>query len=34
MNIAPRPDDKIKEDDLLIVMGHKDDLARFEKEGM
>ncbi|PTL38080.1 potassium channel family protein [Alkalicoccus saliphilus] len=34
MNIAPRPDDKIKEDDLLIVMGHKDDLARFENQGL
>ncbi|QKS73336.1 TrkA family potassium uptake protein [Paenalkalicoccus suaedae] len=34
MNISPAPEDKIKEGELLVVMGHKKDLARFEEEGM
>ncbi|WP_147805177.1 potassium channel family protein [Alkalicoccus halolimnae] len=34
MNIAPRPDIEIEENDLLIVMGHKNDLTRFEKDGL
>ncbi|WP_026690204.1 potassium channel family protein [Alteribacter aurantiacus] len=34
MNIAPLPDDKVYEGDILIVMGHKNDLDRFEDEGL
>ncbi|MCE7791856.1 TrkA family potassium uptake protein [Salipaludibacillus sp. CUR1] len=34
MNIAPAPDDKIREGDILIVMGHTNDLDRFEDEGL
>ncbi|SES11389.1 potassium channel family protein [Salipaludibacillus aurantiacus] len=34
MNIAPDPDDKIREGDILIVMGHTNDLDRFEDEGL
>ncbi|WP_096200792.1 potassium channel family protein [Bacillus sp. FJAT-45350] len=34
VNISPFPDDKILKDDILIVIGHKNDLKRFEEEGM
>ncbi|MBM7096130.1 MULTISPECIES: potassium channel family protein [Alteribacter] len=34
MNIAPLPDDIVRENDILIVMGHKNDLDRFEDEGL
>ncbi|MCL6456808.1 MAG: TrkA family potassium uptake protein [Gorillibacterium sp.] len=31
MNITPGPDDQILESDILIVVGHNDNLIRFEK---
>ncbi|ARK31536.1 potassium channel family protein [Halalkalibacter krulwichiae] len=34
INIAPTPTDHIERDDILIVIGHKNDLKRFEDEGM
>lgn len=34
INIAPMPTDHIFKDDILIVIGHKNDLKRFEDEGM
>ncbi|WP_026690907.1 potassium channel family protein [Alteribacter aurantiacus] len=34
LNISPLPDDEIHENDILIVMGHKNDLDRFEDEGL
>lgn len=34
MTIGPRPEEKIYEGDLLIVMGHTNDLKRFEDEGL
>jgi trk system potassium uptake protein len=32
--ISPTPDKIIKEDDILIVIGHNKDLKRFEEEGL
>ncbi|WP_332699236.1 potassium channel family protein [Halalkalibacter lacteus] len=34
INVSPMPDDMIYEKDVLIVIGHKNDLKRFEEEGM
>ncbi len=34
INIAPTPTDQIERSDILIVIGHKNDLKRFEDEGM
>ncbi|WP_420842505.1 potassium channel family protein [Halalkalibacter alkaliphilus] len=34
INIAPTPTDQIEKGDILIVIGHKNDLKRFEDEGM
>ena len=34
INVSPSPDDKIIKNDILIVIGHKDDLKRFEEDGM
>ncbi|MDT8859573.1 TrkA family potassium uptake protein [Alkalihalobacillus sp. MEB130] len=34
INIAPTPTDQIEKSDILIVIGHKNDLKRFEDEGM
>ncbi|WP_017726834.1 potassium channel family protein [Halalkalibacterium ligniniphilum] len=34
INIAPKPTDEIKKGDILIVIGHKNDLKRFESEGV
>ncbi|NEU29732.1 TrkA family potassium uptake protein [bacterium LRH843] len=34
MNIAPTPTDLIFKDDILILIGHKNDLKRFEDEGL
>ncbi|SDB98791.1 potassium channel family protein [Shouchella lonarensis] len=34
MNIAPFPEDEVHESDILIVVGHKDDIDRFEDEGL
>lgn len=34
INIAPTPTDQIQQGDILIVIGHKNDLKRFEDEGM
>ncbi|WP_100404944.1 potassium channel family protein [Bacillus solitudinis] len=34
MNISPMPSDVILKDDILIVIGHKNDLKRFEEDGM
>ncbi|PYZ96431.1 potassium transporter Trk [Alteribacter lacisalsi] len=34
MNISPMPDDEIVKGDILVVMGHKNDLNRFEEEGL
>ncbi|MGO4889536.1 potassium channel family protein [Anaerobacillus sp. MEB173] len=34
VNISPLPDDLILKSDVLIVIGHKNDLKRFEDEGM
>lgn len=34
INVSPLPDDRIEENDVLIVIGHKNDLKRFEEEGM
>lgn len=32
VNIAPHPNDTIQEDDILVVIGHKKDLKRFEEK--
>ncbi|WP_332634972.1 potassium channel family protein [Halalkalibacter flavus] len=34
INVSPLPDDMIYVNDVLIVIGHKRDLKRFEEEGM
>ncbi|MDN3449605.1 potassium channel family protein [Planococcus sp. APC 3906] len=34
VNIAPVPNDEVRENDVLIVMGHRDDLKRFEEKGI
>lgn len=34
VNVSPMPEEVIIEKDLLIVIGHKNDLKRFEDEGM
>lgn len=34
VNIAPVPSDSVQADDVLIVMGHRDDLKRFEEKGI
>lgn len=31
MNITPSPDDQIQDDDILVVVGHNNDLVKFEK---
>ncbi|MEB1806065.1 MAG: TrkA family potassium uptake protein [Bacillaceae bacterium] len=34
INISPLPDNLIEKNDILIVIGHKNDLKRFEEEGL
>jgi trk system potassium uptake protein TrkA len=34
VNIAPLPEDMIREQDILVVMGHRRDLKRFEEKGL
>ncbi len=34
INIAPMPSDKIENGDILVVIGHKDDLKKFNDEGL
>ncbi|GAE36799.1 potassium channel family protein [Halalkalibacter akibai] len=34
VNVSPLPSERILEKDLLIVIGHKNDLKRFEDDGM
>ncbi len=34
VNIAPVPTDAVQANDVLIVMGHRDDLKRFEEKGI
>jgi trk system potassium uptake protein TrkA len=34
VNIAPIPSDPVRLNDVLIVMGHRDDLKRFEERGL
>ena len=34
VNLAPRPDDVVNEKDMLVVMGHRKDLKRFEEKGL
>ncbi|WP_211655451.1 potassium channel family protein [Planococcus alpniumensis] len=34
VNVAPMPDDLIKLNDILVVMGHREDLKRFEEKGI
>ncbi|WP_026672267.1 potassium channel family protein [Alkalihalobacterium bogoriense] len=34
VNVSPFPEDIILKNDILIVIGHKNDLKRFEEEGM
>lgn len=34
INIAPMPTDEILKGDILVVIGHKDDLKRFNDEGL
>lgn len=34
VNVSPFPEDLIHKDDILIVIGHKKDLKRFEEEGL
>lgn len=34
VNIAPLPSDEVHLNDLLVVMGHRDDLKRFEDKGL
>ncbi|KHF38570.1 potassium channel family protein [Halalkalibacter okhensis] len=34
INVSPMPDDVIYKDDILIVIGHKRDLKRYEEEGL
>ena len=34
VNVAPMSDDQVKLDDVLVAMGHRDDLKRFEAKGI
>lgn len=34
VNVAPMPDDRIELKDILVVMGHRNDLKRFEDKGI
>ncbi len=34
VNVAPLPDDRVMKDDVLVVMGHREDLKRFEEKGI
>ncbi|WP_252315337.1 TrkA family potassium uptake protein [Sinobaca sp. H24] len=34
VNVSPRPNDQIEQGDMLIVLGHKDEIRRFENEGL
>lgn len=34
VNIAPAPQDSVKEEDILVLIGHKRDLKRFEEKGL
>lgn len=34
VNIAPKPEDEIVKGDILVLIGHKDDLKRFEEKGL
>jgi trk system potassium uptake protein TrkA len=34
VNVAPMPDDLVKLKDILVVMGHRNDLKRFEEKGI
>lgn len=34
VNVAPMPRDRVKQGDVLIVMGHRRDLKHFEEKGI
>ncbi|WP_033541244.1 potassium channel family protein [Planococcus sp. CAU13] len=34
VNIAPMPDDEVQKGDVLVVIGHRDDLKQFERKGL
>lgn len=34
VNLAPKPEDKVQKEDMLVVMGHRKDLKRFEDRGL
>ncbi|MFB5663671.1 potassium channel family protein [Alteribacillus sp. HJP-4] len=34
INVSPMPDDVVKKGDIIIVIGHKNDVKRFEDEGL
>lgn len=34
VNVAPMPEDRVEKDDILVVMGHRNDLKRFEEKGL
>ncbi|MFC5713644.1 potassium channel family protein [Thalassorhabdus alkalitolerans] len=34
VNVSPMPDDLIKKEDMIVVIGHKNDVRRFENEGL
>ncbi|AQQ53586.1 potassium channel family protein [Planococcus lenghuensis] len=34
VNLAPKPEDKVQKNDMLVVMGHRKDLKRFEDRGL
>lgn len=34
VNVAPMPEDRVKQGDILVVMGHRSDLKRFEEKGI
>lgn len=34
VNLAPRPEDLIRQEDMLVIMGHQKDIKRFEEKGL
>lgn len=34
VNVAPLPEDEVVKGDILITMGHKENLRRFEEKGL
>lgn len=34
VNVAPMPEDRVEKGDIFVVMGHRNDLKRFEEKGL